>query len=117
MMIAAPATGSGPLLDPHMIRLPGKGERVENLSRDLIHQRLSVGTVVVAENGERLGRIHAIHPHYVIVGEEGNEQRDLEVPVRALSNYDGETLHITVNREALTEVTHEAAAEGQEQGG
>jgi hypothetical protein len=90
---------------------------VENLARNQIHQRLSVGTVVVAENGERLGRIHAIYPHYIVVGEEGNETRDLEVPVHALSNYDGETLHLTVNREALSEITHEASAEGQEQGG
>lgn len=84
------------------------------MSRDQIHQRLSVGTVVVAENGERLGRVHAIHPHYIVVGEEGNERRDLEVPIHALSVYDGETLRLTVNREALTEVTHEPAAEGQE---
>lgn len=95
-----------------MIHLSGKGNLLENLAGNQIHQRLSVGTVVVAENGERLGRVHAIHPHFIIVGEQGNDSRDLEVPIHALSNYDGETLHLTVNREALTEVRHEADAEG-----
>ena len=34
-----------------------------------------------------------------------------KVPIHALSNYDGETLRITVNREALTEVNHEDVEE------
>lgn len=84
---------------------------MENLDRGQIHQRLSVGTVVVAENGERLGRIHAIHPHFILVSEGQEGHRDLEVPIHALSNYDGETLRITVNREALTEVNHEDVEE------
>src|SRR5690242_12300938 len=86
MMIAG-AQGWRSACAPPMIRTSGKGSLVENLANNQIHQRLSVGTVVVAENGERLGRIHAIYPHYVIVGEEGSDTRDLEVPVHALSNY------------------------------
>lgn len=103
--------GSGSAVDPPPVsRSSGKGACVENLSRDQIHQRLSVGTAVVAENGERLGRVRTIHPHYILVAEAGETGKDLEVPIHALSNYDGETLRITVNREALTVVDHEEEA-------
>lgn len=67
------------------------------------------GTVVIAENGERLGTVRVAYPHYVLVSEDGAPERDLEVPARAVARLENGKLYLTVNREALSDVDDEEA--------
>jgi hypothetical protein len=74
---------------------------------------LPVGALVVAENGEELGRVHTVHPHYFLVEQgTGLSTSDLEVPIRAVAAIDGARVVLRVNREALSEVPdeHQSAA-------
>lgn len=64
---------------------------------------IPVGTPVLAFNGEFMGRVRDIHPHYLIVGQEG-EHAELDVPVHAIAGMEGGSLRLRVNREALTAV-------------
>ena len=64
---------------------------------------IPTGTSVIALNGDRLGAVRDVHPHYLIVGQEG-EHGELEVPVHAIASFTGGTLQLSVNREALTPV-------------
>jgi len=65
------------------------------------------GTVVIAENGERLGTLRVVYPHYLLVSEDGSPQADLEVPHHAVARFEDGKLYLTVNREALSEVDDE----------
>jgi hypothetical protein len=74
------------------------------------HRPFPAGTVVIAENGERLGVVREVHPHYLLVAADGAPNTDLEVPPHAIGTYDGERLYLTVNREALSAVDDEESA-------
>ncbi len=64
---------------------------------------IALGTPVRAFDGSRLGYVRDVHPHFLLVGEEG-QHTDLEVPVHAIRGYvDGE-LQVSVNRWAVSEV-------------
>ena len=65
---------------------------------------IPIGATVVALNDTILGTVREIHPHYLLVTEEGSPHFDLEVPLRAIARLDGDRLVLKVNREALTEV-------------
>lgn len=65
---------------------------------------VTVGASVVALDGTVLGKVREIHPHYVLVGEQDDPHFDFDVPVRAIARVDGNTVHLKVNRSALTEV-------------
>ena len=66
-------------------------------------RNISLGTPVLALNGEHLGTVRDVHPHYLIVGEKG-QHGELEVPVHAIAGIEGGSLRLSVNREALTAV-------------
>lgn len=68
------------------------------------HSTLAAGARVVALDGTVLGTVREVHPHYVLVGEADRPHYDLDVPVRAIDRVDGDTVHLKVNRSALTEV-------------
>jgi hypothetical protein len=64
---------------------------------------IPIGTPVRAFNGDPLGFVREVQPHYLLVGQDG-EHEDLEVPVHAIRGVvDGE-LQVSVNRWAVTEV-------------
>jgi hypothetical protein len=67
------------------------------------------GTVVVAADGEMLGEVHLIEPHFLLVDQPGDPHASLEVPIRAIQRYDGR-LYLSVNRTALTVVDHDESA-------
>ena len=64
---------------------------------------IPVGTEVRAYDGSVLGRVREAHPHYLLVGQEG-EHDDLEVPVHSILGFEGGVLRVSVNRSSVTEV-------------
>jgi hypothetical protein len=70
---------------------------------------IPIGTPVVGFNGRPLGRVHEVHPHYLLVREEG-QHTDFEVPVHAIRGFVGGQLQVSVNRESVTEVDDEETA-------
>ena len=80
---------------------------MERMSHEAQHLRYPVGTPVVALNGELLGAIESIHPHFFLVRHASDQHRDLQVPAHAIASYAGERLYLTVNREALSIVDDE----------
>jgi hypothetical protein len=64
---------------------------------------IPVGTHVLGYNGAELGYVREVHPHYILVGQEG-EHADLEVPVHAILRFADGQLHVSVNRDSVTEV-------------
>jgi hypothetical protein len=64
---------------------------------------IPLGTPVVGFNGTPLGQVREVHPHYLLVGREG-EHADLEVPVHAILGFTQGQLQVSVNRESVTEV-------------
>ena len=64
---------------------------------------IPIGTPVRAFDGSLLGTVREVHPHYLLVGQEG-EHNDLEVPVHAIRGFSEGHLQVSVNRGAVTEV-------------
>lgn len=64
---------------------------------------IPIGTPVQAFDGTLLGHVREIHPHYLLVGQEG-EHADLEVPVHAIRGFTEGQLQVSVNRDSVTEV-------------
>jgi hypothetical protein len=69
-------------------------------------RNIAVGTPVRAFNGDLLGHVRDVHPHFILVGQEG-EHNSMEVPVHAIRGLVGGELQVTVNRWAVTEVDDE----------
>ena len=73
---------------------------------------IPVGAAVIAANGEALGTVHSVQPHFFLVeGDGAGGHAEYEVPTRA-ANVEGGRVLLTINREALTEVPseHQSAA-------
>jgi hypothetical protein len=66
-------------------------------------RNIPLGTPVVGFNGSPLGHVREVHPHYLLVGREG-EHADLEVPVHAILEFAEGQLQVSVNRDSVTEV-------------
>ena len=64
---------------------------------------IPIGTPVRAYNGSLLGYVREVHPHYLLVGQDGQHD-DLEVPVHAIRGFTEGQLQVSVNREAVTAV-------------
>ena len=60
-------------------------------------------TAVHGFDGALLGYVREVHPHYLLVGQDG-QHVDLEVPVHAILGFTEGRLDVSVNREAVTEV-------------
>jgi hypothetical protein len=67
---------------------------------------IPIGTPVLAFDGELLGHVREVHPHYLLVGQEG-QHGDVEVPVHAIRGFTDGKLQVSVNRWAVTEVDDE----------
>jgi len=72
---------------------------------------VAVGATVVALNGDTLGTIHTVQPHFLMVaatgGQPGASPIDYEVPMHAVVGVEGGRVQLSVNREALNEVMGE----------
>jgi hypothetical protein len=66
-------------------------------------RNIPIGTPVQAYDGTLLGYVREAHPHYLLVGEDG-QHSDLEVPVHAILGFAGGQLQVSANRGAVTEV-------------
>jgi len=64
---------------------------------------IPVGAPVRAFDGTLLGHVREVHPHYILVGQDG-EHADLEVPVHAILRFAEGQLQVSVNRNSVTEV-------------
>lgn len=78
---------------------------------------IPIGAEVIALNGETIGVVHVVHPHYFLVERTGvNAGGDVEVPTHAvaeLTGAEGTTgapgqVRLSVNLGALTEVLDES---------
>jgi hypothetical protein len=76
---------------------------------------IPIGTPVIAYNGDLLGEVRDVHPHFILVHQEG-EHGDLEVPVHSIVGIEEGKLHVSVNRWAVNEVDDEETSHrlGQE---
>jgi len=71
---------------------------------------ISIGSRVVALNGEALGKVHRVQPHFFVIEGEGPDgHAEYEVPIRA-AVVEGGQVRLTVNREALTIIPSEHQA-------
>jgi hypothetical protein len=70
---------------------------------------IPIGAEVIGYNGQRLGTVHEVHPHYILVGEEG-VHADLDIPVHAITGFDGGILRVSVTRESSTSVDDQETA-------
>jgi hypothetical protein len=70
---------------------------------------IEVGTPVIAFNGELSGTVREVHPHYLLVHQEGHHE-DLEVPVHGIRGIEDGRLRVSVNRGAVTEVDDQETA-------
>ncbi len=84
------------------ITIPARGHSMTESIHD--HASIPVGATVVALDGTTLGTVREVHPHYVLVGEAARPHFDFDVPARAIARLDGTTVHLRVNRSALSEV-------------
>ena len=66
-------------------------------------RNIPIGTPVLGYYGELLGSVREAHPHYLLVALDG-EHDDLEVPVHAITGFEGGTLRVSVTRNSTTEV-------------
>lgn len=64
---------------------------------------IPIGMPVRGYSGGLLGYVREVHPHYILVGQEGKHD-DLDVPVHAITGVSDGELHVSVNPEAVTEV-------------
>jgi hypothetical protein len=69
-------------------------------------RNIAIGTPVRAFNGDLLGVVRDVHPHFLLVGQEG-EHTTMEVPVHAIQGLVNGELQVHVNRWAVTEVDDE----------
>jgi hypothetical protein len=70
---------------------------------------IAVGTRVIGFNGEPLGEVHEVHPHYLLVGSAG-EHTDLEVPTQSILGLRDGALHVHVTRESASVVDEQETA-------
>ena len=70
---------------------------------------IAVGTPVIGFHGEPLGTVHEVHPHYLLVGSEG-EHTDLEVPTQSITDFRDGALHVHVTRESSSVVDEQETA-------
>ena len=76
---------------------------------------IPIGMPVQGYNGTPLGYVREVHPHYLLIGQEGQHE-DLEVPVHAILGVSEGQLQVSVNRESVTlvdnvETTHRQGEE------
>ncbi|MEJ7901238.1 MAG: hypothetical protein WKF63_05285 [Thermomicrobiales bacterium] len=64
---------------------------------------IPIGSPVVGYGGTVLGHVREVHPHYILVGEDG-QHSDLDIPVHAIVGFEDGTLQVSVNRESTTQV-------------
>ncbi len=78
---------------------------------------IPAGAAVVAANGEMLGAVHVVHPHYFVVERDNPDgHAEYEVPNRAVGAVEGGRVILTVNLEALTEIPAEHQSVAHQRG-
>jgi hypothetical protein len=66
-------------------------------------ENIPVGTPVRGFDGALLGYVRDVHPHFLLVSEEG-QHTAFEVPVHAIRGFVDGQLQVSVKRESVTEV-------------
>ncbi|HEV2108271.1 MAG TPA: DUF2171 domain-containing protein [Thermomicrobiales bacterium] len=75
---------------------------------DLPH--IPAGVPVVDIDGDAIGTIRAVYPHYIAVEQDGIPPAAHRVPPHAVASFDGAKVTLNVGRDALDEMTPEAEA-------
>ncbi len=65
--------------------------------------QIRVGASVIANNGEVLGTVREVYPHFILVARDG-DHNDLEIPTNSILSADAREVHTHVNRESATSV-------------
>ncbi len=68
-----------------------------------IQDEIRVGASVIANNGEVLGKVREVYPHFILVARDG-DHNDLEIPVHSILSANPREVHTHVNRESATSV-------------
>ncbi len=72
--------------------------------------QIPTGVPVIDIEGEPVGTIRAVYPHYIAVEQDGIPPTAHRVPPRAVAGFDGAKVTLNVGRDALDEMTPEAEA-------
>jgi hypothetical protein len=64
---------------------------------------IKVGATVVSINGETLGQVREVYPHFIIVSRSG-EHQDLDVPVHSILSVAGGRVQTSVTRDSSNRV-------------
>ena len=65
----------------------------------------AVGSPVLDDAGQEIGRVRAVYPHYLAVERGGPEPEAYRVPYRAVASYDGATVILRIGRDVLDPMT------------
>lgn len=72
-------------------------------SNSIDRSAIKAGMAVIAANGEQLGQVREVYPHFLLVARPG-EHQDLEIPVQSILRLTDGRVHTSVNRESTTSV-------------
>jgi len=70
---------------------------------------ITLGTEVIGFDGESLGTVHEVHPHYLLVGSAG-VHTDFEVPVHSIIEVRDGAIYVHVTRESSSVVDEQETA-------
>lgn len=70
---------------------------------------IPVGTPVIGFNGEPIGTVHEVHPHYLLVGNP-DQHTDFEVPTQSIVEMTGDGVRVHVTRESSSLVDEQETA-------
>ena len=82
------------------------------MGRRVEHGDVPVGATVVAANGQPIGNVREVHPHYLVIEREFSSA-DLDIPLHAVVGIEEGSVRLSVNLEALTELPAEEQTAGR----
>ncbi|MCC6313211.1 MAG: hypothetical protein IT337_04300 [Thermomicrobiales bacterium] len=91
-------------LSPHPAAR-GRTEEISTMDDAASRPYLPAGVAVVDTDGDLVGAIHAVYPHYIAIVAEGDPPTAYRAPFRAVFSFDGSTVTLRVQKDALDPMT------------
>jgi hypothetical protein len=68
---------------------------------------IEAGATVDDSNGDRVGVVRAVYPHYIAVGEHGDHPQAYRVPLRAIATIAPDRIRLSIPKDVLDPMTAE----------